>query len=235
MTFSIIGRCGRTGAVGIASATGGIAVGARVAFVAYGIGAVLTQHRTDPRLGPRGIALLRSGCDATRTIAALAASIPDAEARWRQLAVMDNAGASAFFHGAAVKPARGAVQVPDAIALGNVLAGEQVLAAMADAFAAGSDRTLGERLIAALEAGLAGGGEGGPLVSACLKVAAEPGFARIDLRIDRDPEPIAALRRLHDFYAPHADEYARRALDPEAAEGAAAESAMKKALASPAA
>jgi uncharacterized Ntn-hydrolase superfamily protein len=235
MTFSIMGRCARTGAIGIASTTGGIAVGARVAFIEHGIGAVLTQHRTDPRLGPRGLALLRAGCDAAHTVAGLAASIPPTEARWRQLAAMDATGASAFFHGEQVKPARGAVQVPNGIALGNVLASEAVLRAMADAYAADPAMALVDRLLAALEAGLAAGGEGGPLVSACLKVAQEAGFARIDLRIDRDPDPVAALRHLWQAYAPHADEYARRALDPEGASGAAAETAMKQGLANPAA
>jgi uncharacterized Ntn-hydrolase superfamily protein len=235
MTFSIMGRCARSGAIGIASTTGGIAVGARVAFIEHGLGAVLTQHRTDPRLGPRGLALLRAGCDAAHTVAGLVASIPRGEARWRQLAAMDATGATAFFHGEAVKPARGAVQVTDAIALGNVLASDAVLDAIAGAFAAADAMPLAERLLAALDAGLAAGGEGGPLVSACLKVAHEPGFARIDLRIDRDAEPLAALRRLWQAYAPHADEYARRALDPEGASGAAAEAAMKQGVLSPAA
>jgi uncharacterized Ntn-hydrolase superfamily protein len=235
MTFSIMARCVRTGAIGIASTTGGIAVGARVAFIEHGVGALLTQHRTDPRLGPRGLALLGAGCNARYAVAGLAASIPPGEARWRQLAAMDGTGATAFFHGDSVKPARGAVQVENAIALGNVLAGESVLQAMATAFTTAPQLPLGERLLVALEAGLAAGGEGGPLVSACLKVAHEPGFARIDLRIDRDPQPVSALRLLWQAYAPHADEYARRALDPEGASGAAAETAMKQGLVSPAA
>jgi len=76
MTFSLIGRCPRTGQIGAAVATSSIAVGARVAYCAAGVGAVLTQHRTDPRLGPRGIDLLRSGCSAQQTADALVASSP---------------------------------------------------------------------------------------------------------------------------------------------------------------
>jgi uncharacterized Ntn-hydrolase superfamily protein len=228
MTFSLIGRCARTGAVGIASTTGGIAVGARVGFLAHGIGAFLTQHRTDPRLGPRGIALLADGATAAQAVAGVVASIPPEHAAWRQLGAMDATGMTAFFHGASVKPASGAVQGQDCLALGNVLASAAVLDAMVGAFALPGP--LAERLLAGLEAGLAAGGEGGKLVSACLKVAEEPGFARIDLRIDRDPASLAALRALYEAYAPHAAEYARRALDPARASGAAAETAMKAAL-----
>lgn len=228
MTFSLIGRCARTGALGIAATTGGIAVGARVGFVAHGVGAVLTQHRTDPRLGPRGLALLADGCTPEATIAALVASAGAAE--WRQLAVMDFSGRTACFHGASVKPVRGAAEAPDVIAIGNILANGSVLPAMVAAFSAAADAPLAERLVQSLAAGNAAGGEGGRLVSACLKVAAEPGFARIDLRIDRDPDPIGALAALWTAYAPHAGEYARRALAPEQAAGAAAEAAMKAAL-----
>ena len=74
MTFSLIARCPRTGQIGAAVTTSSIAVATRVPFCAAGIGAVLTQHRTDPRLGPRGLKLLRSGCSAAETVAALVAS-----------------------------------------------------------------------------------------------------------------------------------------------------------------
>jgi uncharacterized Ntn-hydrolase superfamily protein len=228
MTFSLIGRCARTGALGIASTTGGIAVGARVGFIAHGVGAVLTQHRTDPRLGPRMLALLADGASAAQAVAGAVASIAPEHAAWRQMGAMHARGETAFFHGASVKPARGARQGEGCLALGNVLADEAVLDAMVAGFAA--DGPLAERLLAGLDAGLAAGGEGAPLVSACLKVAAEPGFCRIDLRIDRDAAPLAALRLLYAAYAPHAEEYARRALDPTLASGAAAEAAMKAAL-----
>ena len=77
MTFSLIARCARSGHLGMAVATSDIAVGGRVAFAAAGVGAVLTQHRTDPRLGARGLDLLRSGCDAAATRDALVASTPE--------------------------------------------------------------------------------------------------------------------------------------------------------------
>jgi len=83
MTFSIAGRCARTGAFGISISTSSIVVGSRCAFAKAGVGAVLTQHRTDPRLGPRGIELLRSGCSAQEAMDALVASSP--HIGWRQL------------------------------------------------------------------------------------------------------------------------------------------------------
>src|SRR5688500_4566775 len=124
MTFSLIGRCAKTGAFGAAVTTSSIAVGSRVPFCAPGIGAVLTQHRTDPRLGPRGIELLRSGCTAAETVAALAASTP--HHRWRQLAAIDAAGRTAHFHGAAVKPFHNDAHGKDVVAIGNILANDLV-------------------------------------------------------------------------------------------------------------
>jgi uncharacterized Ntn-hydrolase superfamily protein len=151
MTFSLIGRCARTGQFGAAATTSSLAVGARVQAVAPRIGAVLTQHRTDPRLGPRGIALLRSGCTAGETIAALLASTPDHT--WRQLAAIDAAGRTAHFHGARVKPEIGAAHGRDVVAIGNILASDRVPQAMAEAFAADPALPLAERLVRGLEAG----------------------------------------------------------------------------------
>jgi len=128
MTFSLLGRCVRTGQFGAAVTTSSIAVGSRVPFVAPGVGGVLTQHRTDPRLGPRGLALLRSGCTAAHTVAALVASTP--QHGWRQLAALDAAGNTAHHHGAQVKPALGAAPGRDCISIGNILANDRVPAAM---------------------------------------------------------------------------------------------------------
>src|SRR3712207_441163 len=106
VTISLLGRCVRTGQFGAAVTTSSIAVGSRVPFVAPGVGGVLTQHRTAPRLGPRGLALLRTGCTAAETVAALVSSTP--QHAWRQLAVLDAKGGTAHFHGGHVKPALGA-------------------------------------------------------------------------------------------------------------------------------
>jgi uncharacterized Ntn-hydrolase superfamily protein len=217
MTYSILGRCARTGQFGAAVTTSSIAVGSRVPHVAPGLGAVLTQHRTDPRLGPRGLELLRSGCSAEETLAALAASTP--HHKWRQLAVLDAQGRSAHFHGAAVKPALNAVHVPDCVALGNILANDRIPAAMAASFLDNADQPLAERLVRAMEAGEAAGGEGKPVISAALVVMEKEIFPLVDLRVDLAPDAITALRTLWDAYAPSVREFVTRAVDPDAAPG----------------
>jgi len=217
MTYSILGRCARTGQFGAAVTTSSIAVGSRVPHVAPGLGGVLTQHRTDPRLGPRGLELLRSGCSAEETLAAMVASTP--HHKWRQLAVLDAQGRSAHFHGAAVKPALNAVHVPDCVALGNILANDRIPAAMAAAFLDSADQPLAERLVRAMEAGEAAGGEGKPVISASLVVMEKEIFPLVDLRVDLAPDAITALRTLWDAYAPSVREFVTRAVDPDAAPG----------------
>jgi uncharacterized Ntn-hydrolase superfamily protein len=213
MTFSLIGRCPRTGQIGAAVTTSSIAVGARVAWCAAGVGGVLTQHRTDPRLGPRGLALLRSGCSARETLDALIASTPHAP--WRQLAVLDAAGGTAAFSGERVKPEMGEAPAHDACAIGNILASALVPPAMLRAFEDASSAPLAERLLQALEAGLAAGGENGPVRSAYLLVVERESFPLIDLRVDWHETPIAQLRTLWQLYAPQSDDYLLRALDPD--------------------
>jgi uncharacterized Ntn-hydrolase superfamily protein len=217
MTYSLLARCARTGQFGVAVTTSSIAVGSRVPFVAPGVGGVLTQHRTDPRLGPRGLELLRGGCSAEETLAALVASTPDHG--WRQLAVMDAKGRTAHFHGALVKPALNAVHVQDCVALGNILANDRVPAAMAAAFSATPEMPLAERLVRAMEAGEAAGGEGKPVISAALRVMEREIFPLVDLRVDLAPDAITALRTLWDTYAPSVQEFLTRAIDPDAAPG----------------
>jgi len=218
MTFSLLGRCAATGALGACTATADLAVGARVPHAEAGVGAVLTQHRTDPRLGPRGLGLLRSGCTAGETVAALAASTPERD--WRQLAVVDAAGATASFSGGRVADRFAEEHGPDCVALGNVLAAAGVGPAMVRAFSRNTGEPLAERLTQALEAGLASGGEVSPCRSAALLVVSHPGLALVDLRVDLDPDPVARLRDLWDAYRPVADEFELRALDPDRAPGA---------------
>jgi uncharacterized Ntn-hydrolase superfamily protein len=213
MTFSLIGRCPRTGQIGAAVTTSSIAVGARCTYATAGVGAVLTQHRTDPRLGPRGLELLRSGCTAQETLDALVASTPNA--RWRQLAVMDAAGNTAAYSGSRTKPEMSEAPAQDVCAIGNILANARVPAAMLRAFQANPSALLAERLIDALEEGLAAGGENGPVRSAHLLVVERESFPLIDLRVDWHDTPIAELRSLWNRYAPQVSDYLVRALDPD--------------------
>src|SRR5277367_4293032 len=213
MTFSLIGRCPRTGQIGAAIATSSIAVGARVAYCVAGVGAVLTQHRTDPRLGPRGLALLRSGCTAQETLAALTAST--ALAHWRQLAVLDAAGNTAVFSGARTKPEIGEAATQDVCSIGNILANPLVPVAMLRGLQAVPHVPLAERLLHALDEGLAAGGEHQPVHSSHLLVVEADTFPLVDLRVDWHEQPIAELRALWSRYQPLADEFRLRALDPD--------------------
>ena len=213
MTFSLIGRCPRTGQIGAAVATSSIAVGARCTWCEAGVGAVLTQHRTDPQLGPRGLALLRSGCSAQETLGALIASTPHAP--WRQLAVLDADGGTAAYSGANTGLEMGTAPGKDGCAIGNILASALVPSAMAQAFHDDPSAALAERLIGALEAGLAAGGEHVPVRSAHLLVVERESFPLIDLRVDWHDAPIDELRTLWRLYAPQCNDYLLRALDPE--------------------
>jgi len=212
MTFSLLGRCARTGAFGVATTTSGVAVGARVPWAEAGVGAVATQHRTDPRLGPRALALLRMGWAAERALAAL---VTGAEADdWRQLALMDRKGRTAVWHGARVKPERGHAEGSGCVALGNILASAAVPAAMVRAFAASEAESLPERLLRALEAGLGAGGEHVPVSSAAILVADRGELPLCDLRVDLADDPVAAPRALWRRYERDAELVRRRALDP---------------------
>jgi uncharacterized Ntn-hydrolase superfamily protein len=213
MTFSLIGRCPRTGQIGAAVATSSIAVGARVAHCAAGIGGVLTQHRTDPRLGSRSLALLRSGCSAQQTLDALVASTP--LVHWRQLAVLDGTGNTAAYSGARTKPQMAEAPAQDVCAIGNILATAQVPPAMLHAFQADPNALLADRLLHALEAGLTAGGENGPVRSAHLIVVERESFPLVDLRVDWHDTPIAELRALWNRYASECSDYLLRALDPD--------------------
>src|SRR4051812_39198498 len=157
MTFALPARCPRTGMIGAAVTTSSLAVGSRCAFARAKVGAVLTQHRTDPRLGPRGLDLLASGCSADDTVRALVASSPDIG--WRQLAVIDGQGRTAAYAGDRIKSVRAEVPGRDCVAIGNIIANPDVPAAMVCAFERDPSAHLAERLTAALEAGLAAGGE----------------------------------------------------------------------------
>jgi uncharacterized Ntn-hydrolase superfamily protein len=104
--------------------------------------------------------------------------------------------------------------------MGNILANEQVPAAMASAFLAAESETLAERLVRAMEAGEAAGGEGKPVISSALLVVEREVFPLVDLRVDDAPEAISALRALWDRYSGMVELFVTRAVDPDAAPGA---------------
>ena len=215
MTYSLLGRCARTGQFGAVVTTSAIGVGSRCPFAQAGIGAALTQHRTDPRLGPLAVSLLASGFSAQEALDGVVAATP--HRHWRQLAVIDRQGRTASFTGRNVRAPRGEAHGRDCVAIGNILRNDAVPAAMAAAFEADPAAPLASRLVAAILAGEAAGGEAAAVVSAALLVVHRESFPYVDLRVDRHAAPLEELAALWASYAPEADAYVTRAIDPEAA------------------
>jgi uncharacterized Ntn-hydrolase superfamily protein len=215
MTFSIAGRCARTGMLGAVVTTSSMAVGGRCAYAQANVGAVLTQHRTDPRLGPKMLERLREG-------AAPAAILKDFEKSepgigWRQLAIIDAKGQAAFFNGSNIYSVFKGVVGRDCVAVGNIIRNTDVVDAMVKSFEANEAEPLAERLMRAIEAGDEAGGELKQIKSAGLMVAHRESFPFVDLRVDLDPRPLVQLRFLWELYQPTADEYVVRAVNPDSA------------------
>jgi uncharacterized Ntn-hydrolase superfamily protein len=218
MTYSIIARCPRTGQLGAAGTTSDIGLGARVPWLSAGVGAVVTQHRTDPRLGPRMLETLAKGGSAADAVVDAVQSTP--HARWRQLAAIGAKGAPAAFSGDLVdREFFAEIVAEDHVVVGNVLTSPAVGEAISAAFVANPEEALGERLVRALEAGLTAGGEQWPLRSAYVKVVETEVFPLVDVRVDEHAEPLTELRRLWELYRPWAREFMVRALDPDHADG----------------
>jgi uncharacterized Ntn-hydrolase superfamily protein len=215
MTFSLVGRCERTEMVGVAVTSSSPAVAARCAYVRAGVGAAASQNITDPRLGVRLLDLMEAGSSASEAVTAVVGSEPLVE--YRQLAAVDVAGRTAVHSGAHTLGRHATAEAPGAAAAGNLLSSDAVVTAMANAFAAAPDEHLAARLVRALEAGLAAGGEEGPVRSAGVLVAHEVPWPVCDLRVDWHDEPIAELRRLWEVWATQLDDYVTRALDPASA------------------
>ncbi len=213
MTFSVVGMCRQTGMFGAAVTTSSIGVGSRCPFARAGVGAVLTQHRTDPRLGPRGLELLAAGHSASQAMAALVQDNPTIG--WRQLAIIDKQGETAYYHGDRISSIHAAAQGNAVCAIGNILRSEDVPQAMVEAFGQEPEAHLAERLLRALEAGLEAGGELKQVKSAALVVVHEQPFPLVDLRVELNPQPLAELRFLWELYRPQLELYVRRAIDPD--------------------
>ena len=211
-TFSLIGRCERTGMFGIAIATSEMAVGSRCIHVAPNVGAIVTQASTNPRLGHLGLNLLRAGHSAPRVLAEIAAS--DQFVERRQLGCLDVSGLAAARTGADNKPWAGHRVDRNVVVAANMVAGAGVADAMFTTFQKDPALPLWERLLAALEAGKAAGGQPNGEVSSGIYVVDREPYATVDLRVDLNPEPVRELRRLADAYFPLVDYYNLRPRDP---------------------
>jgi uncharacterized Ntn-hydrolase superfamily protein len=217
MTFSIAGRCAKTGMLGAVVTTSAMAVGSRCAWAEANVGAVLTQHRTDPRLGPKILQRLKAGSSPEAILRDLEETDPDLQ--WRQLAVIDATGKSAFFNGAKILSVSKGKVGRNCVAAGNILRSTAVVDAMISSFEENEAQPLAERLVRAIEAGDAAGGELKQLKSAGLLVVHRESFPFVDLRVDLNSQPLVELRFLWELYQPTADNYVVRALDPDKAPG----------------
>lgn len=215
MTFSVAGICPDTGMVGCAITSSSICVASRCAFVRSGTGVALTQNITNPDLGPLALDLLQEGQSPQQVMAALAET--DSDVQWRQLGVLNAAGEGLTFSGEQALGIFSTAQGQNCIAMGNLLENTGVPQAMIDSFENSSGH-LAERLLSALEAGFAAGGELGPVHSAGLLVAAQPQWPVVDLRVDWHIEPINELRMVWQNYEPQMQAYITRAKDPSNAE-----------------
>jgi uncharacterized Ntn-hydrolase superfamily protein len=201
MTWSILARDPATSELGVAVATRFFAVGAICPRVEGEVGAVATQALVNPLLAPRGLDLLRAGEAPEAALAALLAA--DAGRDHRQLHLLSADGRIAQHTGAACVEWCGAVQGPDVSVAGNMLAGPQVVAATRAAFLASAGQPLALRLLTALEAGEAAGGDRRGRQSAALQVASRDPYPDLDIRTDDHPDPLAELRRLHAVAQQH--------------------------------
>jgi len=195
MTWSIIARDATTGAFGVAIATRFFAVGALCPHAASGVGALSTQALVNPHYGRQGLDLLRAGAAAADVVQRLTA--PDEGREHRQLHVVDAAGRIAQHTGSACVDWAGAVAGDGFSVAGNMLANGSVVQETAKAYQ-GSNKSFAEKLLAALEAGEAAGGDKRGKQSAALLIYSTEEYPALNLRVDDHAEPLAELRRLYD-------------------------------------
>jgi uncharacterized Ntn-hydrolase superfamily protein len=212
LTFSIVARSSNPDLFGMVIVSSSPAVGARCAHGRAGVGVVATQNITDPGLAPRVLDGLQGGLDAESAMKHALAATPFGA--YRQLLALGRRGPPCVHTGARALGVTGEAIGIDAAAAGNLLAHAAVPSVMVSAFESGSGH-LGERLLEAVGAGLAAGGEAGPVHSAALLIMREVQWPIVDLRIDwSDADPVAALAALWRRYSPQIEDYVQRALDP---------------------
>jgi uncharacterized Ntn-hydrolase superfamily protein len=194
MTWSIVARDPATGCFGIAVATKFFAAGARVPFIAAQVGAVATQALVNPFYGTDGLKMLRDGLSAEATVKALIDA--DAGRDHRQVHILDAAGRIAAHTGKACVDWCGHSHGDGFSVAGNMLAGARVLDDTAAAYAAHAALPFPRRLIAAMLAGEAAGGDKRGKQSAALLIYGEEEWSDLDLRVDDHAEPLVELERL---------------------------------------
>ena len=212
MTYTILGRCPRTGQLGVGIATFSLAVGGYCPFIKSDLAAVSSQASADPRLGVTAIRLLEAGRSVAEVMDELRAQDPYFE--YRQVGIVDKDGVAEVHTGPQTLSWRGHVTGDGYAAMGNNLDSEEVVQAMAKTFEETIDLDLENRLLTSLESGREAGGQqaGHPDWanqdrSAALIVYEREEYALMDLRVDSHPAAIQELRRLRDEYKPYVHWY----------------------------
>lgn len=193
-TYSIVGRCQHTGAVGCAVASAVPAVGAICIVTRPGIGVVTTQSWVNPYLAESTLDRLAAGEEAQSALKDALAS--DDAAAFRQVGAIGFDGPGAAWTGGSCTNWCGQHTAVDHAVQGNMLTGPEVLDAMSTAFAADPNAVLEDRLMAALTAGQEAGGDKRGRQSAALVVADRECYRRVDLRVDEHADPVAELARV---------------------------------------
>ncbi|WP_137699567.1 DUF1028 domain-containing protein [Marimonas lutisalis] len=216
MTFSLVARCAETGMFGVAISSSSPAVAARCAYARAGVGAVASQNVTDPTLGPLALDVMGRGLSAGEAIEEVQRCGRYIE--YRQVLAIDGQGRTAIHSGPNSLGIWTQAEGRDVASGGNLLANDGVPAAIVAGFEA-AEGHLGDRLIAAMRAGLAAGGEAGPVHSAGLLLVDDVSWPVAELRCDWIDEgcPIEAVARAWEVYKPQLRDYVTRALNPEAA------------------
>jgi len=211
VTFSLAALDRDTGMFGIGVASSSIAVGNRCPWARAGVGTVLTQHRTDIRMGPLGLDLLARGFAAQEVVDIMVAG--SEYPAQRQFTVIDREGRTAFYNGPGIESINAAATGDACVSAGNFLANADVPQAMVDAYETTSGAFV-ERLLAAVDAGVAAGGETQPAMAAALLVVDRHSWPLVDLRVDFEEHPEIGLRRLWRAYEPLVERFVTQVLRP---------------------
>lgn len=215
MTFSLVVRDGER--FGIAASSSSPAVAARVAHLRPGVGAAASQNVTDPTLGTSLLEGLAEHGDAERALAGVTGAARNAKSiAYRQLTVVGRSGPGFAHSGSHTLGRYASATAEGAVAAGNMLCGEHIPGVLLDAYSAATGE-LEERLVIALKAAVAAGGEEGPVHSAGLAVVADVDWRVTDLRVDWADDPVDRLAELLAVWLPQRDDYVRRGLDPASA------------------
>lgn len=215
MTFTAVVRCPRSKMLGVAMATSSIAVGNRCPVVVPRMGAAGVQAIADPRLTLACARLIGLGLHAPKVVEELATGDPERDLR--QIGVVDAYGHAAGFTGAGNGVHAAHILGAGFVAMGNALANDGVVPAIAASLTASEAEPIELRLMLALEAGRDAGGEHKPLNSSAMLIYADEPFSYLDLRVDLHEAPVHELRSILDRFRPLLPYFQERPYNPRLA------------------